>query len=125
MRRYKIQSHQDLRDEMLAVVRGERAAPKDAALPSFNSVEAVTRLLTPENRELLALLRDKKPQSIAELAKLSGRASPNLTRTLAKLEAAGLVETRMINHRKVPVAAVKKLRIEIDPFAQNDKLEIA
>ena len=38
---------------------------------------------------MLALIRDHKPGSVAELAQLAGRAQPNLTRTLAKLEAAG------------------------------------
>ncbi len=50
MAKFKIQSHQALREEMRAVARGEKPAPKDAALPSFDSVEALIRLLTPENR---------------------------------------------------------------------------
>ena len=90
MTKYKVQSLRSLRDEMKTVARGERPAPADAAKASFNSVEAVVRLLTPENRELLAIIRDRKPQSVAELVQMSGRAQPNLTRTLAKMEAAGL-----------------------------------
>ena len=125
MTEYRIQSHDDLKKEMIAVARGKRTAPKHAALPSFNSVEALMRLLTPENRELLAIIRDRKPQSIAELAEISGRAQPNLTRTLAKLEAIGFVEMRTMERRKVPTAVVHKLRVEIDPFSQNDRLEIA
>ena len=39
-------------------------------------------------------IRDKKPQSIAELADLTGRAQPNLTRTLGKLEAIGFVRLK-------------------------------
>ena len=50
MKRYKIQSLGSLEREMRAVARGEQPAPADAAKPSFNSVEAVVRLLTPENR---------------------------------------------------------------------------
>ena len=38
--------------------------------------------LASHTRALLAVIRDKKPQSIAELAELTGRAPPNLTRTL-------------------------------------------
>ena len=90
MTKYKIQSLRSLRDEMKAVARGEQAAPADAAMPSFNSVAAVVRLLTPENRALLAIIRDLKPKSVAELPEMSGRAQPNLTRTLAKMEAAAL-----------------------------------
>jgi predicted transcriptional regulator len=125
MTEYKVQSLQDLEAEMRAVARGERAAPADAAASSFNSVDALLRLLTPENRELLAAIRDRKPQSIAELAEITGRAAPNLTRTLAKLEAVGFVQMRMVERRKVPTAAVHRLRVEIDPFSQNDRFEMA
>jgi predicted transcriptional regulator len=55
MRTAKVQSLRALRDEMKAVARGERRAPSDASRPSFNSIEAVVRLLTPDNRRLLAL----------------------------------------------------------------------
>jgi predicted transcriptional regulator len=83
MNRFKIQSLASLEAEMRAVARGERPAPPDAGQPTFNSVTALVQLLTPENRRLLALIRDKKPGSVAELAKLTGRAQPNLTRTLS------------------------------------------
>ena len=122
---YKVQSHADLRRQMAAVARGEQPAPGDAAMPSFNSVEALMRLLTPENRVLLATIRDRQPQSIAELAEMTGRAQPNLTRTLAKLEAVGFVRMRLVERRKVPTVVVHRLRVEIDPFSQNDRLEVA
>lgn len=125
MTRHKIISHRELRDEMLAVASGRKPAPADAGDQSFESVEALMRLLTPENRKLLAIIRDRKPQSIAELSAFSGRAAPNLTRTLAKLEAAGFVRMNEDARRKVPTAVVHKLLVEIDPFSQNDRLEIA
>lgn len=125
MTEYKIQSHDDLKAEMMAVARGEKPAPKDAALPSFNSIDTLLRLLTPENRQLLAVIRDRKPQSISELSDMTGRAQPNLTRTLAKLEAVGFVRMRTVERRKVPTAAVHTLRVEIDPFSQNDHVEMA
>ena len=73
MTKYKVQTLRSLREEMKAVVRGERTAPVDAARPSFNSVDAVVRLLTPENRQLLSIIRDRKPQSVAELVEMTGR----------------------------------------------------
>lgn len=125
MTRYRIMSHEALKGEMKAVARGAKKAPADAAHPSFNSIEALTRLLTTENRQLLAFIRDEKPESIAELAELTGRAASNLTRTLTKLEAAGLIKMRMVNRRKVPMALVKSLRVKIDPYSDRDVLEIA
>jgi predicted transcriptional regulator len=125
MTEYKIKTMRELEADMRAVARGEKPAPADAAKPTFESVDALIRLLTPENRKLLAVIRDCKPQSIAELAKITGRAASNLTRTLAKLEAVGFVRMQGEEKRKIPVSIVQKLRVEIDPFSQNDRLEIA
>ena len=125
MKRYKIQSLPSLEKEMRAVARGRRPAPADAAKPSFNSVDALVRLLTPQNRRLLALIRDRKPESVAELVQLTGRAQPNLTRTLAKLEAAGFIRIKTVGRRKAPSATIKKIVVEIDPFSENDQLRVA
>jgi predicted transcriptional regulator len=125
MSKYKIQSHEALKREMKAVARGEKPAPADANQPSFNSADVLLRVLTPENRILLRLIRDKRPESVAELARLSQRAEPNLLRTLAKLEAIGLVKMETIGRRKKPVSRARVLRVEIDPYSQNDKLEVA
>lgn len=125
MKHFKVQGHASLREEMKAVARGERPAPKGAGGMTFDSVETLLRLLTPQNRELLAVIRDKKPQSIAELAELTGRAQPNLTRTLGKLEAVGFVRMKNVDRRKVPTTTVRSFRINIDPFSQNDRLEFA
>ena len=122
MKHVKIQSHAALREEMKAVAGGKRPAPKAAGAASFESVEALIRLLTPKNRELLAIIRDRKPQSIAELAAMTGRKPPNVTRTLGKLEAIGFVRMKTVKHRKVPIAAIRPFRISIDPFSQNDRL---
>ncbi len=126
MKKHKIQSLRSLRDEMKAVARGERPAPKDAAKPSFNSVEALVRLLTPDNRELLATIRKFKPQSITELGEISGRAQSNLTRTLTKLEAAGLIRMEATGSRsKAPRVIATKITVEINPYTNDDRLKVA
>ena len=125
MKRYKVQNLASLEREVRAVARGEQAAPPDAAKLSFNSVEAVARLLTRENRALLAIIRDREPQSVAELVQMSGRAQPNLTRTLAKLEAAGFITIKSLGRRKAPSVAVKKILVEIDPCSDRDRLRVA
>jgi predicted transcriptional regulator len=124
MTSYKIQNLRSLREEMKAVARGRRPAPTDAAKPTFNSVEALVRLLTPENRQLLALIRNRKPRSVTELARMTKRAQPNLTRTLAKLEAAGFISTTVVGRRKAPSAALKKIIVEIDPYSEHDRVRM-
>jgi predicted transcriptional regulator len=125
MKQYKVQNLASLEREMRAVARGEQSAPADAAKASFDSVDAVVRLLTPENRALLAMIRDNKPQSVAELAKMSGRAQPNLTRTLAKMEAMGFITMKALGRRKAPSVAIKKIVVEIDPYSDQDRLRVA
>jgi predicted transcriptional regulator len=119
----KIQNMKDLMTEMRAVARGEIPAPADAAEPSVESAEDLLRLLTPDNRRLLRTIRDERPQSVAELARLTNRAEPNLLRTLGKLEAFGLIEMRTVDRRRVPVAMLEKLFLEIDPYAVADRIE--
>ena len=125
MTRYKVQNLRSLREEMKAVARGARPAPSGAAKPSFNSVDAMVRLLTPENRQLLAIIRDRKPQSVAELVEMSGRAQPNLTRTLAKMASAGFITMKSVGRRKTPSVVVKKIVVEIDPYSDRDRLRVA
>lgn len=125
MKPAKVQNIQSLREEMKAVARGDRPAPADAGKPSFNSIEAVVRLLTPQNRRLLAVIRDRKPGSVAELVAMTGRAQPNLTRTLAKLEAAGFIRMKVVGRCKAPSVSVKRIVVEIDPCSDRDRLRVA
>ena len=48
---------------------------------------ALLRVLTPQNGALLATIRNSKPQPVAGLGELAGRAQRNLTRTLAAADA--------------------------------------
>ena len=122
----KVQTLQDLRTEMLAVVRGERSAPADAAGVSYESAGAVLRLLTPENRELLAAIDQTHPKSVAALAKQLHRAEPNVSRTLSKLEACGLVRLRPGKGKaKIPEILARRIRVEIDVFAKDDRISMA
>jgi predicted transcriptional regulator len=119
----KIQSAKELFAEMRAVASGDIDSPADAAQPSVESAEALLRLLTADNRGLLRTIRDAKPQSVAELARLTNRGEPNLLRTLGKLEAFGLLEMRTVNRRRVPTAVVDSLIVQIDPYTMADHIE--
>ena len=125
MKEIKIIGHAQFREVIMAVARGERPAPPWAGGVTFESIDAVLYLLTPQNRQLLATIRDRKPQSISELAAMTGRAQSNLTRTLSKLESVGFVKMKNVARRKVPTTTIRSLRISIDPYSQNDRVEWA
>ena len=59
-------------------------------------------MLSAKNRTLLRTITEKEPQSVTELAAMTGRAEQNVLRTLRKLAAAG------------PILAARKVYFEIE-----------
>lgn len=120
----KVQSWVRFKNDLLAAAKGG-ASPADAGGLVVESAEALIRLLTPENRELLRIIRDDQPESVAALARISHRAEPNLLRTLGKLEAAGLIAFRTVGKRRTPISLARKFSVHVDPFGPNDRIEVA
>jgi predicted transcriptional regulator len=86
-----------------AIVTGKHQRKKDEPKIWFSSMAALAQVLSDPNRELLSLIAERKPDSITELSRLSGRAQSNLTRTLKKMEGYGLVTMKTDkNGRKQP-----------------------
>lgn len=110
----------DVMQEMLAVARGEIKTPQHRSKVTVESVGALMRILTPENRAMLTAIRDQKPSSVAELSRSVNRAPSNVTRTLNRMEALGLVRMEVLNRTKAPRITSEKILVEIDPFAPND-----
>lgn len=107
-----IASPKEMRARLIGAARGI-ASLRDAPR-LWMSVDALMRLLTPENRALLALIGQAQPRSVNALAELSGRDQGNLSRTLAKLEQAGLLRMVPDGREKRPQLTRERLRIEID-----------
>jgi predicted transcriptional regulator len=74
----------ELREEMRGVARGERLA---APLPAGPLLAVLSR----EALDLLGVLLRQRPASVTELAATTGRAQPNISRSLQVLSAHGLV----------------------------------
>jgi predicted transcriptional regulator len=71
-------------------------------------------VLSEENRALLRVIRDAKPKTLTELAVLSGRQVPNLSRTLRMMEGYGLVElTRNVRDVR-PTALATEFLVVLD-----------
>lgn len=95
-----------LREEMRAVLRGERE-------PSARPAAALVAALSAEAFELLAMLHAHRPASVAELVRLTGRAQPNVSRSLQQLAAHGLVRLMRTGREVRPEPLVSELRIDL------------
>lgn len=57
----------------------------------FTSMESFAKVLSAGNRQLLRIIAETTPGSLDELARLTGRAKSNLSRTLKTMAGYGLV----------------------------------
>ena len=90
----------------------ETAARSTAAKAS---AEAMVKLLSPENLVLLNLIRTKRPESVHALALLADRAESNLSRTLKKLQEAGIIElAKGAGKTRIPRLLAQRVTLELD-----------
>lgn len=95
-----IADDQELKDRSLRIARGEERPAAGEPKVWFSSTESFARILTSGNRELLHVIAEHEPKSLEELAELTGKAMPNLSRTLKKMASLGIVSVEK-NGRKV------------------------
>jgi len=99
---------------MRDVVSGRRKRTADDPDIWFSSVESFARVLSEKNRALLAMIAEKRPDSIDALAAASGRAKSNLSRTLRTMEHYGLVKFKKGEGRKLrPVVTFGRVELSL------------
>ncbi len=86
-----IATYDQMKARTMAIAKGEHKPKRGEPKVWFTSMESFARILSDRNRGLLDLIIETEPDSIAELAALSGRAKSNLSRTLKTMERYGLV----------------------------------
>ena len=89
--RVGIASYQEMKARTMAVARRERRVAADEPKVWFTSTESFAKVLSAGNRQLLGIINEKAPRSLDELARLTGKAKSNLSRTLRTMEVYGLV----------------------------------
>lgn len=117
--RVGIMSFEQIKAHTIAIGRGELKPKADEPKVWFTSMKSFANVLSDENRELLRIIFDRKPESISELERLTGRKASNLSRTLHTMERYGLVrleEGAQGRGRQAvrPVAAARTVRLEVD-----------
>ena len=90
--RIGIADYGQMKERTLAIARGDYRPAKGEPTVWFTSIESFAKVLSERNRELLTLIAQEKPDSLTELAALSGRNKSNLSRTLKTMARHGLVE---------------------------------
>ncbi len=84
-------SCEDVKARTMAVARRERPIAADEPKVWFTSTESFAKVLSAGNRDLLRVIAEKAPGSLDELARITGKAKSNLSRTLRTMEGYGLV----------------------------------
>ena len=80
----------------------------------FPSMATLAAVLSEDNRALLRLIRQAKPKTMTELAALSGRQVPNLSRTLRMMEGYGLVALTKNARQTRPTALATEFLVVLD-----------
>ncbi|MDE2978654.1 MAG: helix-turn-helix domain-containing protein [Acidobacteriota bacterium] len=87
-----IADYGQMKERTLAIARGDHKPAKGEPTVWFTSIESFAKVLSQRNRELLALIARRRPESLTALALLTGRNKSNLSRTLKTMSRYGLVE---------------------------------
>lgn len=102
-----------IRARMLAIAKGEYKPKPGEPKIWFTSMRSVAEVLSDDNRALLQVIRETRPESLAELSLRTGRRPGNLSRTLKKMAGYGLIEMQPGDGgRKLrPVVKAEEFRI--------------
>jgi len=107
-----IMSKEQYKKRTIAIAKGEYVPKKDEPKVWFESLQSMSQILSSQNQELLKIIIEKQPQSLKELEALTGRAKPNLSRTLKTLEQYGIVTLEKVNNALVPTVKATRFSVE-------------
>jgi predicted transcriptional regulator len=86
-----VMSQKEIRARAIAIARGDYKPRPGEPKVWFPSMKSVAETLSDRNLQLLRIIVDEKPASIAVLSRKTGRAPSNLSRTLNRLAHFGFV----------------------------------
>ena len=109
--RIGIMTQEKIRERMLLIASGKyKPTAKDPKI-WFTSMRSLAEVLSDENRALLHVIQETKPNSIKELSESTGRKPSNLSRTLKTLSSYGIVELIKESKQVKPVAKAVEFEI--------------
>ena len=107
-----IMTREEFRDYTLSIAKGDIKPEPDAPKVWFDSLESMAQILSTKNRQLLRIISEKRPQSLGELAKVTGRKKESLSRTLSTMAEHGLVQLENGPHNSlIPVSVANRFTV--------------
>ncbi len=104
--RVGIAPYNEIKKRTLAIASGKHKPSSHDPKIWFSSIESLAQVLSSKNKILLEIIVTEKPNSMTELAELSGRHKSNLSRTLKTLERYGIVKLEHQEGSKVRPSVV-------------------
>jgi predicted transcriptional regulator len=108
-----IACYKGIKARTMAVARGTRRIAADEPKVWFTSTESFAKVLSAGNRELLQIIAEEAPSSLDELARITGRATSTLSRTLKTMEGYGLIRLERGDKGRI-MPKVTHDRVELD-----------
>lgn len=101
------------RARSLAIAAGARQRLPGEPDVWFPSISALASVLSDENMALLRCIREAKPESMKELARLAGKQESNVSRSLHTMQEYGLVRLVKTGRTVKPEVAVSEVTLSL------------
>ncbi len=108
-----IMPQEQIRARMLSIASGEYNPKQGEPKVWFTSMRSLAEVLSDDNRALLHVIQEMRPESISSLAEMTGRKPGNLSRTLNTMARYGIVELRREKNHLRPMAKASAFRIVV------------
>jgi len=109
-----IMPREEFKRRTIAIARGQYKLRRDEPKVWFESLQSFAQVLSDDNRMLLQVIVEQKPNSLKELGELTGRKRSNLSRTLHTMANYGIVElVRQRTRELKPVVRATHFNLEI------------
>ena len=106
-----IMPQEKIRERVLSIARGDYKPKSSEPKIWFTSMRSLAEVLSDENRALLQVIKETRPESITSLAEATGRKPGNLSRTLKTMSNYGIVEMKRERNHVRPVAKATGFKI--------------
>lgn len=106
-----IMPQEKIRERVLAIARGDYKPKASEPRIWFTSMKSLAEVLSDDNRALLKIITETRPESISALAQATGRKPGNLSRTLKTMSNYGIVDLKREKNQVRPVVKATEFRI--------------